>query len=263
MLASICRRFGAALLMLLLAVSTASAIDNPITFTGEVTYRERIALPPNAELRVTLMSLTGPRPTEVVGASAVLPAIGQVPLQFTLNVRSDTIKGSAYGLKAEIMSGGTVVFRNAVPVSVDPAAPQPVRIIVNLAPPSPGIEPEPDVPAELEVTTDLFDTIWQVQSIAGKPVLTATKVSLSIATDRRAGGNGGCNNYFTEAMFDGPNLSFGPVAGTRMACGPAVMAQEAAFFGALEATAGYELGDTALYLLDASGKQVVHLTRGQ
>ena len=263
MFASICKRLGTALLMLLLVVSTASAIDNAITFTGEVTYRERIALPPNAELRVTLMSLSGPRPIEVVGASAVLPAVGQVPLQFTLNVRSDSIKGSQYGLKAEILTGGAVVFRNPVPVPVDPAAPLPVRIIVNLAPPSPSDEPEPIVPAELEVTAELFDTIWQVQSIAGKDVLGATKVSLSIAPDRRAGGNGGCNNYFTEAMFDGPTLSFGPIAGTRMACGGPVMAQEAAFFAALEATAGYELADPALHLLDAEGKQLVRLSRGQ
>lgn len=263
MFASICRRLGTALLMLLLAVSAASAIDNAITFTGEVTYRERIALPPDAELRVTLMSLSGSRPTEVVGASALISAPGQVPLQFTLNVRSDTIRGSQYGLKAEILSGGGVVFRNAVPVPVDPAVPLPVRIIVNFVPPSPTIQQEPLVPADLEVTTDLFDTIWQVRSIAGKDVLPATKVSLSIAPDRRAGGNGGCNNYFTEAMFDGPTLSFGPIAGTRMACGGPVMAQEAAFFAALEATTGYELADAALYLLDADGNQLVRLSRGQ
>ncbi|SHF68673.1 META domain-containing protein [Devosia limi] len=263
MFASICRRLGTALLMLLLAVSAASAIDNAITFTGEVTYRERIALPPNAELRVTLMSLAEARPKEVVGASAVIPAIGQVPLQFTLNVRSDAIRGSQYGLKAEILSGGAVVFRNPVPVPVDPAAPLSARIIVNLVPPSISNEPELIVPAELEVTTDLFDTIWQVQSIAGKSVLGATKVSLSIAPDRRAGGNGGCNNYFTEAMFDGPMLSFGPIAGTRMACGGPVMAQEATFFAALQATTGYELADATLHLLDADGKRLVRLSRGQ
>jgi putative lipoprotein len=95
--------------------------------------------------------------------------------------------------------------------------------------------------------------LWTVTSIGGEPVLPQTKVTFSIAADHRAGGNGGCNNYFTEASFETPPLTFGPIAGTRMACDPAVMEQEARFFAALEATSGYDLNGDTLKLVDAAG----------
>src|SRR5690606_1054121 len=54
-------KYAAPLLLALLAllgVSAASAADSLI-LTGEVTYRERIALPPDARLRMTLVRLPG------------------------------------------------------------------------------------------------------------------------------------------------------------------------------------------------------------
>ncbi|OYX00024.1 MAG: hypothetical protein B7Z15_20620, partial [Rhizobiales bacterium 32-66-8] len=66
MFASTLLRLGLLLLALLTAATAAGADD--LTFTGEVTYRERIALPPDAELWVTLVSMPGARP--VVSAAA-------------------------------------------------------------------------------------------------------------------------------------------------------------------------------------------------
>ncbi|MDB5589200.1 MAG: hypothetical protein JWP26_4170 [Devosia sp.] len=253
---------GAVLLAAVVSLEPALAVDQ-ITFTGEVTYRERIALPPDADLTVTLVTLDAKGVPHAIGATAPIDAEGQVPLQFVLDVRSDAIADDlSYGLIAEIRSGGVPLFRNRTPVPVDPGLPLPAMIIVNLDPPPPSPETEPvPVDGELEVTADLFDTIWQVRNLNGRAVFDATEVSLSIAPDRRAGGNGGCNSYFTEAMFDGPALQFGPVAGTRMACDTPVMQQEAEYFAALQATAGYELAGEALYLLDAEGNPLVRLVR--
>jgi putative lipoprotein len=236
------------------------AIDQ-ITFTGEVTYRERIALPPDADLTVTLVTFDANGSPHAIGATAPIEAKGQVPLLFVLDVRSDAIADDLdYGLIAEIRSGGVPLFRNRDPVPVDPALPSPTMILVNFDPPLPLPEPVPGN-GELDVTAALFDTIWQVRNINGHAVHEAAEVSLSIASDRRAGGNGGCNSYFTEAMFDGPALRFGPVAGTRMACDTPVMRQETEYFAALEATASYELADRTLYLLDAEGNPLLRLVR--
>ncbi|MET3898235.1 putative lipoprotein [Devosia sp. UYZn731] len=253
---------GAILLAIIVTAGPTLAADQ-ITFTGDVTYRERIALPPDADLTVTLVSVDADGVPHAIGATAPIEARGQVPLHFVLNVRSDAITDEpTYGLIAEIRASGVPLFRNRDPVPVDPALPLPTMIIVNFdpqpPPPAPGSVP---VNGELEVTPALFDTIWQVRNINGHAVHEATEVSLSIASDRRAGGNGGCNSYFTEAMFDGPALRFGPVAGTRMACDMPVMRQEADYFAALEATASYELADHTLYLLDAEGNPVVRLVR--
>ena len=254
-------RAGLALLALLAIASVATADD--VTFTGEVTYRERIALPPGAELWVTLVSL--PEATPIASAAAAIGSPGQVPLQYTLNVRSEVIaSGGSYGLVAEIRSEHRTMFRNHQPVPVDIALPAPTLILVSFSPDPPHDPPVTILPIEpAEPLNPLLDTAWRVIGIYGDPVLADTEVTLSIAADRRAGGHGGCNSYFTEASFDDTPLSFGPVAGTRMACTPAVMAQEAALFAALGATVGYELAGSSLSLLDAADVPLIELVREQ
>ena len=253
------RLLCAGLMLLGLLMLAPAAMADDVTFTGEVTYRERIALPPRAELWVTLVSL--PRATPVVSAAANVGPSGQVPLQYSLHVRSDVIAtGGSYGLLAEIRSEGRTLFRNSQPVPVDVIAPLPTLILVNFSPDPPHDAPEQVLPPP-ERPIPLLDTSWQVTSIGGDPVLADTEVTLAIAADHRAGGNGGCNNYFTEADFEGPPLTFGPVAGTRMACASEIMDQEAALFAALGATVGYELSGDALKLFDAAGIPLVGLVR--
>ena len=248
-----------ALILLAAVLLSPHAMAGDVTFTGEVAYRERIALPPRAELWVTLVSL--PRATPVVSAAASVGASGQVPLHFSLHVRSDVIAtGGSYGLIAEIRAEGRTLFRNSQPVPVDVTAPLPTGIVVSFSP-DPPHDAVDQILLPPERPGPLLDTAWQVTSIGGDPVRADTEVTLSIAADLRAGGNGGCNNYFTEAGFEGPPLTFGPIAGTRMACSPEIMDQEAALFAALEATVDYELSGDALKLFDAAGIPLVGLIR--
>ena len=256
MLASKVLRIALALLALFIATPT---FAEDITFTGLVTYRERMALPPDSALTITLVSLPGE--TRIAGAHASLGGKAGSPIQFTLNVRSDVIAtGGQYGLVAEIWSYGYVIFRNWQPVVVDAAEPSGNVIEVEFSPPPPHDPPEQILPP-VETPNPLLDVLWTVTSIGGEPVLPQTEVTFSIASDHRAGGSGGCNNYFTEARFETPPLTFGPIAGTRMACDPAVMAQEARFFAALEGTSGYDLNGDALKLVDAAGIPLAGLIR--
>lgn len=249
-------RTVAALLAFMLAVPV---MAEDITFSGLVAYRERMALPPDSALHITLVSL--PSQARVAGAQAEL--LGKVgsPIQFTLNVRSDVITaGGDYGLMAEIWSEGYVLFRNGQPVVVDVDEPTGNVIDVQFSPPPPHEAPEQILPP-VDTPNPLLDVLWSVTSIGGDPVLRQTELTFSITTDLRAGGNGGCNSYFTEASFGVPPLSFSPIAGTRMACDPAVMAQEARFFAALDATAGYDLVGDTLKLVDAAGVPLAGLIR--
>ena len=248
------------ILLALLALAAATpAFAEDVTFAGLVTYRERMALPPDAALTITLVNLPGQQ--RITGAYATLGGKAGSPIQFTLDVRSNVLAtGGSYGLVAEIMSGGHVIFRNTQPVAVDPAAPEGNVIEVTFTPPPPHDAPEQILPPP-ETPNPLLDVLWTVTGIGGDPIIAGTVVTFSIAADHRAGGNGGCNNYFTEASFEGPPLSFGPIAGTRMACDPAIMAQEALFFAALSATVGYELARDELSLFDASGVPVAGLVR--
>lgn len=241
-------------IVLALALMAAPALAGTVTLNGTVTYRERIALPPGATLRVTLVTIDSAKP--VVGASASIPARGMVPIAFTLNVHTGIDPfGGAYGLMAEISRDGQVLFRNPVPVPVPASPGTPVGILVHHAPQS--IEdavPPPPAP-------EFLDMVWTVTSIGGRPVAGTRPLTLSIAADHRAGGSGGCNNFFTEASIEGDRIGFGPAAATRMACEPTIMDQETAYFAALAAVSSYELDAQGLRLLDAAGIPLIGLVR--
>lgn len=240
-------------LALILAMGSASA--EVLTLSGEVTYRERIALPENGTLRITLVDLSAPDQPRVQAAGAIASP-GQVPLSFTLNFEDSVItEGQSYGLRAEIVSAGQVWFRNETPLAIDIAAPEGIAIVVNFAgriddPASrPVIDPAP-----------ILDVTWTAEEIGGVAV-TPGDSSLSIAADMRAGGRGGCNSYFTQAQIAGDRLAFSAVAATRMACDETVMAQEAVFFDALSATRFWRIEADKLHLLGAGGALVMRLAK--
>lgn len=244
---------GLAVLLSLALVAPAAAA--PVTLTGEVTYRERIALPPNATLRVQLLDVSLQDTRATVHAEAEIASKGQVPLTFTLNFDDSVFQpGHTYALSAEIAAGGEVWFRNTTQETIDPAnLSAPIRVLVNLV--RGASEPTPPaIPA-------LLDTMWRAEAIGGQAVLPNAETSLTIAADLRAGGRGGCNSYFAQADLDGETLSFSAVAGTLMACAEPINRQERAFFDALGATRAYKIEGDLLFLLDGKGKELVRLTR--
>lgn len=241
------------MLTIMLFAGAASAQD--LTLTGDVFYRERMALPPGATLHVGLVAMPGGQ--SVVGAGAPIPASGQVPLQFSLAVRSDVAKSSGtFGLVAEIRVGGAAMWRNEVAVPVDLTAPAPVSILVTRT----RNEPAPPAP-EPEIDQTLLNTAWQVTSISGSPIVGDRPLTLSIAPDLRVNGHAGCNNYFTQATVEGAKLQFALAASTRMACLPDLMTQESAFFAALAAVSSFEISEDSLRLLDAAAVPLIGLVR--
>jgi len=244
-------RLTLAVIVLTLTLGAANAAQT--TLSGEVTYLERLALPDNGTLRIILVDLATPEQPRVQAEGAIASP-GQVPLSFNLTFDDAIIaEGHSYGLRAEILSGGQVWFRNAEALPVELAAPQAISIITNFTGriDDPGARPAVD-------PKPILDVNWTAEEIAGLAV-TPGESSLSIASDMRAGGRGGCNSYFTQAQLSNDRLAFSAVAATRMACAEAVMAQEAVFFDALTATRFWRLDGEKLALLDAGGKVLVRL----
>lgn len=246
------------------AIAASPALAETLTLSGEVTYRERIALPEDATLRVQLVDKAAPADAPArIEAEAAIAAGGQVPLSFTLYFDERVIeKGHDYALIAEISAGDAVWFRNSEPYDLNPLLPEiPLVIITNFTgkitegPPAPT---EPDVPA---TPPPILDVTWQAESIGGKPVVESAQTTLSIASDMRAGGRGGCNSYFAQAALNGESLRFSAVAATRMACSEAeVGEQEASFFAALASTRFWRLRDGKLVLLDSGGRDLAVLS---
>lgn len=245
------------------AAATSPALAETLTLSGEVTYRERIALPPDAILHVHLVDTAAAADTPArIEAAAAIAAGGQVPLTFTLHFDDRAIEaGHDYALVAEISAGGAVWFRNAEPYAVNPLLPEiPIVIVTNF---TGSLIREPATPVEPEVpaTPAILDVIWQAESIGGNPLVANAETTLSIASDMRAGGRGGCNSYFAQAKIEGESLRFSAVAATRMACAaPEVNEQEASFFAALAATRFWRVRDGKLVLLDSTGRDVAILT---
>ena len=258
------RIFGlGAVVAALLLVTAVPALAERLTLKGDVTYRERIALPEAGTLSVALIDLAEPEKPGLAAAAAIASP-GKVPLTFTLNLDSAALDPSHdYELVAQIAGDdGAVWFRNAEPYAIDPLAPAgPILIVVNFQG-SIGTPDAADVPAEVAAPPPILDITWKAESIAGTPVARGSVSSLSIGADMRAGGRGGCNSWFAQAAVSDASLAFSAVAATRMAClDDALTAQETAFFNALAQTRFYRLADGHLTLLDATGAELAVLDK--
>ena len=227
-----------------------------INLSGEVTYRERIALPDTATLRIELIDLALPdRPRLSVSAPT---GAGQVPLSFTLTFEDSLILPQhAYALNAEI-SAGDIAFRNPEPYPVTPLAQiEPVLIVTS---PMAQVNPpsaEPVAATELPI----LNVTWQATMIGETPVLPSVEMTLLVESSMRAGGVGGCNSYFSQAQIGDSRFAIGDVAKTMRSCLNERNMLEQSFFDALRAASSWRIDNDTLLLLDDSSTPTLQFTR--
>lgn len=117
-----------------------------------------------------------------------------------------------------------------------------------------GCSPQASEPAELEGS-------WVLESLGGVSELKHADPDVTTLMTLAAGkatGNGGVNSF--TGTYDAPaagKVTFGPIAATKMAGPDNAMAQEAAFFAALDNTRGFEINDGKLVLSDLSNDTLV------
>ncbi|TJV13793.1 MAG: hypothetical protein E5Y16_33855, partial [Mesorhizobium sp.] len=105
------------------------------TLKGEVMYRERIALPPNAVLSVQLADVSLADATAaVIGERKVAPA-GQVPIKFEISFDPQVIRPHmTYALQARITVDGRLLFISDMRHQVDPLSDAPQTIMLKMVP---------------------------------------------------------------------------------------------------------------------------------
>jgi len=86
------------------------------------------------------------------------------------------------------------------------------------------------VPDETELTG-----AWLLEDLEGRGVMDMVQTTLVFDDEGRVSGSGGCNRFTGSYTFTDGELSFGPLAGTKMMCPEAVMDQEDRFHKALGA----------------------------
>lgn len=105
----------------LAACATTPPAAQSITVTGSIAYRERIALPPTAQIKVTLADVSlADAPARTLAGQTFAADGKQVPLPFTLTVdRAQLDPRHSYAVSARITGGdGKLMFitdtRNSV-----------------------------------------------------------------------------------------------------------------------------------------------------
>ncbi len=113
---------------------TAGEGESATTLMGVVTYRERIALPPNSQVQVMLEEVGGEDGSIVIIEQKIITDGEQVPIPFALNYNSSQISSQKkYQLRARIcdVDGQVHWVSQSYPVLDADEPPSKVNIVVN------------------------------------------------------------------------------------------------------------------------------------
>jgi putative lipoprotein len=221
------------------------------------TYRERIALPPDAMFEAVLEDVSRADAPAVVVAATRIASPGNPPIAFA--VAYDPAKISEerrYVIRASVRVGSKLLFTTdaATPV-ITRGAPVNVSLLMRIV--------AATLPAEAGGRS-LEGTYWRAIELAGKPTPAQDpkrEAHLVFQPGGRVAGSDGCNRITGGYQRQDDALTFGQIAGTRMAC-PDSAEIEAAFQAALKATARFRIAGDRLELLDASGTRVAGFVPG-
>ncbi|MGI6852801.1 YbaY family lipoprotein [Mesorhizobium sp. 1B3] len=219
------------------------------TISGEILYRERIALPPNAVLTVELADVSlADAPASIIGKQVIDPA-GQVPIKFTISFDPAVIQPNMqYALQARITVNDTLWFINDARYTIAPLTDTAPSLLLKMVRRS-----ETPAPA-----ANIYDAIW----VSEDPASVGMPPTFSVKTDGKMFGKGPCNSYFGTAEIGDGTIAVGEVGSTRMACAPDVMDRERAFFETLRKAESFDIREGRLTLKDKDGKEILHFSHG-
>lgn len=108
----------------------------------------------------------------------------------------------------------------------------------------------------------LTGTAWWVEDIGGKGIIDRSHTTIEFTDDGKVAGDTGCNRYFGSVEIVAMDIKFGPLAGTRKACGVALMDQENRFFQAMGEVRRWGIVETdLLHLRDEAGISLLRASR--
>lgn len=246
------RRLLLPVLMLLTLVSTSSAaLADADTMDVTVSYRERIALPPDAELEVRLLDVSrADAHAKQISAQRFLMA--GVPMTVTLNLDPQIIVADArYAIEATIWSGDDQVFRGTIRNDAFGAErPGSVDMVLTMVTSGEDAMGAPRTVAGLE---------WAVTEVLGEPWINDDPATLVIDDEMNFAVFGGCNRFVGQVVLSDGEITFPQnFAGTLMACPDEVETLERSFLAALARVAGYVRYGGGLVMTDAAGHALLH-----
>jgi putative lipoprotein len=229
---------------------------------GEATYRERMALPPNAIFEATLedVSRAGGR-AEVIG-SARIEQPSNPPIPFDIAYDPSRIEPRhSYTVRARILVDGKLLFTTDqhYPVLTGGHGDQVSLLLKRVSNPSllGGSVTPPRVG-----TARLENTYWRLTQLADAAITAPSKQQAAhlvlYSQTHLVSGSGGCNRVTGSYQVNGDQLIFSHIAGTMMACITG-MDTEKAFLQALGRVNKWKITGRRLDLQDANGRIIASL----
>jgi len=230
-----------------LMVTLFAAPAQAVTISGSATYRERIALPSNATLEVTVEDVSrADAPATVIGRITRMPA-GQVPITFEVPYQESLVQQNhRYSVRARITQEGKLLWTTTQshPVLTNGAGNRVDGMLLQR------------VVESSQAGHPLTNTYWKLTELNGAAVPAAAKRRephlVLQPHGNRLTGSGGCNRLMGSYRLTGPSISLDAIASTKMAC-PEGTEQEAAFVKTLEQVQGWKIVGEKLELNDGTG----------
>ncbi len=228
------------------SLSAAGAAANSLEIS--VSYRERIALPPDAELDVQLIGGSG---ADTIGQRIASQrfAMTGVPMRVALTYDPQVVDaGADYAVTAAIWSDGRQIFRTAS--RHDAFGETPVEIVLVSVDDANGAD---------ALTRSIAGVQWAVTEVAGAAWSNDDPATLLVDDQMNFSVFGGCNRFRGQLVFsDGEITVPENFAGTLMACPDEVEALERSFLDALVQASRYVRYGAGLVMTDASGNALLH-----
>lgn len=234
-------------------LSESLVADGQSVVSGRASYRERIALPPDAVFEATLLDVSrADAPAEVLGSVRIERA-GPVPIRFEIAYDPARLDARhTYAVRARLLRGEQTLFTTdtVYPVLTRGAGRDVDLLLVR----SQG--------AAGRAATPLEGTRWIVRALNGTPVPASLPQEPHLifqADSRRVSGSGGCNRLTGGFERDGDRLVFSALARTGAACIGGGMDTDDAMAAGLGQVRRVRQSGRRLELLGESGGTIITL----
>ncbi|MEO7913173.1 MAG: YbaY family lipoprotein [Roseiflexaceae bacterium] len=218
--------------------------------TGEVLYRERIALPPSARVIIQLQDVSFADAAATVLAEQTIDSDGKGP-PFAFELAYDAAKIDSrfsYAVRAQIKDGDTLLFatteRYAVLTQGNPSSG--IQIVVHQV---------SAAPQTASLPKELLSRDWKLLELQRAPGNTQStigaNVTIRFSADGKVSGSAGCNS-FGGSYTVGANRSvqFSQLISTLKACAsPSVNTFEQEYLSALQSASSYILDSQSRFQL--------------
>ena len=219
--------------------------------TGEITYRERISMPPQSVAVVTLRDVTVENAASTVIAEQRIDLTNrQVPIAFRVSVdraklqaqRKYSVRGTILGPEARVLWTTTDVHL------VDPSKPSAAMGTLTMSRMTADTaNPE----------TRLRSGEWTVVRLNGAEVPKGARATLNFGANGALTGRSFCNSYVGTYALAGGSLSLSPKATTLMACPNDIANLEKLFLDLLRVVQRYEMSEFGTLTLRTSDLRTI------